>query len=232
MIRALAQAGQDREAAEIVRIVERTTGQTIPQEPFAAIITGYAETAETAANGESPPTEAEMADCFGGAGIFPEPDPITGFFFYARTLTPTKVERRRYRWRQLFGNLDSEGCGWILNAAETELVPWNQAWYGVNTAEITQDPRLDYPPVNLGTTVLMSFGQLSGIVADPAWGFFFHFMPDPKGILLCNRNTSLPIGCCTVAGIPPQYLCLDAVDCASIGGRFIGSNVPCPSTPC
>lgn len=229
MIRPIDSMTPEMEEAETRRVIEAACGQTPPQTPFQAIITGYAD--ELPTNGTEPD---DLAECFKTLPAYPEPDPISGFQFYPPESLPRLMKLRRYRWRALFGNLDSEGCGWRSVAGD--LVPWRQAWYAVNTAEITHDPRLDYPPVNLGTCVLMAFNRLNdcmgvGAGFEPAWGYMFHHMVDPKGILICSGRGDTEIGCCIIPGFPPQYSCLPESDCMAVGGDWRG-DIPCPAQRC
>lgn len=211
--------------AETLRLIERTTGQTPPNEPFAAVITGIANVTPDGA--PDPPNDFE--DCFNPAGGIA--DPLTGFHLYSPTALPPGVLWRRYRWRAQWGNLDSEGCGW--RDVEGTLRPWNQAWYAINTAEVSADPDLDYDPLEPGSVVLMAFGQLEGLPGvEPAWGFFFHGKPDPAGILPCPRINPDPLGCCRIVNFPEvQQICMTESDCLSAGGTW-QLGVPCPVEQC
>ena len=226
MLRRFRNDEHEREA--LVRVVQRTCGQTPPQEPFRAIITG---SARPLVSGDTPPTEASLEECFvPGAGTV---DQISGMPVYPETLLPAGVPWRRYRWQQFQGNLSSEGCGW--RSVGGQLKPWKQAMYAVNTAEVTQDPRLDYPSVNIGTTVLVSFGLIDYASGGlPRWGFFFHFMPDAAGILICTNNPAATVGCCTISqpGAPFEQFCAGELDCLALGGVWVGTGIPCPSVPC
>lgn len=225
----MAELGPTAERDEMVRLIERTAGQPPPEESFEVIITGIARPMIA---GDTAPTQTSLEDCFNPeAGTI---DPISKFTFYPDTILPADAPWRRYRWRALHGNLDSEGCGWRTDPVAGYLKPWKQALYAVNTAEYTQDTRLDYPPIHIGTCLPMIFGDISLITGGvPTWGFYFHFMPDPKGILICNTTPTDPIGCCSIVqvGGGVTEICLTKLDCLALGG-FWNYGLPCPSVPC
>lgn len=210
----------------------RTTGQPPPQKPFVAIITGYAEVLRP---GDTPPTDQQLENCFDASGG--TADPVSGLPFFPAEKLPAGYLLRRYRWQALWKNLSSDGCGLrdTLQNGQTIQRPWKQAWYAINTPELDDDPDLDYPPVNIGTCVNMTFNRIGDRINNqPTWGYMFHFKPDPKGVLLCPDVGNQDLGCCFIPNVSGglDELCTNSLDCTSLGGVQWIQGVPCPAVPC
>lgn len=233
----------------------RANGHPPPSAPFPAIITGVAIPQHQVDGRLSP--SAQLIHPLPSCTDPPEADAtidtpsVNGF--YAPQFLPCGVRWPRYRWIAVHSKLSSEGYG-LRRTSDGKFKAWRQALFALNVFDSLADYKLNYPFVPLGANVILAWGPIDRVTANPndadniapapGWGFYFSHPVDPEGTWRCPPQTFQvpfdPQGCCLLRdpqlGIVLDQFCATLGVCASFNPTFLatwaGDGVDCPGEPC